>query len=120
MSKTIYCLGCGFRPNDLGEYIVASEDYSCTPEEYVNSVVGYICSRRGKILNIEIKGAQRMIAAEVPLSEMFGYATAFRSLSSGRANASMEFDKYQQVPKEIALKIIEEKKAKEKEKQEKG
>ena len=35
MSKTIYCLGCGFRPNDLGEYIVASEDYSCTPEEYV-------------------------------------------------------------------------------------
>jgi elongation factor G len=86
-----------------------------TPEEYLNSIVGYICSRRGKILNIEMKGQQKVICAEVPLSEMFGYATSVRSLSSGRANASMEFDKYQQVPKEIAQKIIEEKQAKEKE-----
>jgi elongation factor G len=71
--------------------------------------VGYICSHRGKILNIEVKGKQKLIQAEVPLSEMFGYATAFRSLSSGRANASMEFSKYLQVPQEIAQKIIEEK-----------
>jgi len=80
-----------------------------TPEEHVNGCVGYICSHRGKILNIDAKGKLKIIQAEVPLSEMFGYATAFRSLSSGRANASMEFSKYLQVPQEIALKVIEEK-----------
>jgi elongation factor G len=79
-----------------------------TPEEYLNSIIGYICSRRGKILNIDAKGRQKIISSEAPLSEMFGYATSFRSLSSGRANATMEFDKYVQVPKEIALKIVEE------------
>jgi len=81
-----------------------------TPEEYVNAVVGYLGSRRGKILNMESKGKQKIISAEVPLSEMFGYATALRSLSSGRCNASMEFLKYAQVPAEIAQKVIEEKK----------
>ncbi|MDD5596232.1 MAG: elongation factor G, partial [Candidatus Omnitrophica bacterium] len=83
-----------------------------TPEEYVNSVVGYICSKRGKILNMDTKGKQKIVTAEAPLSEMFGYATAFRSLSSGRANASMEFSKYQQVPQEIAAKIVAERKEK--------
>ena len=85
-----------------------------TPEEYVNSIVGYICSRRGKVLNMETKANRKIISASVPLSEMFGYATNIRSLSSGRANASMEFDKYLEVPGEIAQKIIEEKKKKEK------
>jgi elongation factor G len=80
-----------------------------TLEEYVNGCVGYICSHRGKIINIEVKGKQKVIQAEVPLSEMFGYASAFRSLSSGRANASMQFSKYLQVPQEIALKVVEEK-----------
>ena len=79
-----------------------------TPEEYVNGCVGYICSHRGKILNMDTKGKQKLISAEVPLSEMFGYATAFRSLSSGRANATMEFSKYLQVPQEITQKLIEE------------
>jgi elongation factor G len=85
-----------------------------TPEEYVNAIVGYICSRRGKILNMDAGRApqQKLISAEVPLGEMFGYATNIRSLSSGRANASMEFSKYLQVPKEVAQKIIEERKAK--------
>ncbi|MBN1913161.1 MAG: elongation factor G [Candidatus Omnitrophica bacterium] len=90
-----------------------------SPEEYVNAVVGYICSCRGKILNIEDKGKQKMVSAEAPLAEMFGYATNFRSLSSGRANASMEFSKYQQVPSEVAAKIIAEKKKKEEEEKEK-
>lgn len=81
-----------------------------TPEEFVNSIVGNICSRRGKIINMETKGKQKIVSAEVPLSEMFGYATTFRSLSSGRANVSMEFDKYVPVPAEIAQKIVEEKK----------
>ncbi|MFA4888935.1 MAG: elongation factor G [Candidatus Omnitrophota bacterium] len=87
-----------------------------TPEEYVNAVVGYICSCRGKILNMDTKGKQKIISAEAPLAEMFGYATNFRSLSSGRANATMEFSKYLQVPSEIAQKVIAEAKAK-KEKQ---
>ncbi|MBN2831637.1 MAG: elongation factor G [Candidatus Omnitrophica bacterium] len=87
-----------------------------TIEEYANACIGYICSRRGKILNAEPKGKQKIISAEAPLSEMFGYATAFRSLSSGRANATMEFSKYLQVPQEITQKLIEEKqKQKEKE-----
>lgn len=80
------------------------------PEEYVNSVVGYICSCRGKILGMDTKGKQKIITAEVPLSEMFGYTTNLRSLSSGRANASMHFEKYMQVPNEITAKILEEKK----------
>ncbi|MFH1269816.1 MAG: elongation factor G [Candidatus Omnitrophota bacterium] len=83
-----------------------------TPEEYLNSIVGYICSCRGKILVMDTKGKQKVISAEAPLSEMFGYATNFRSLSSGRANASMEFAKYMQVPAEIAQKIIAEKEKK--------
>ena len=88
-----------------------------TPEEYVNSIVGYICSRRGKILNMETKGKQKIISAEVPLAEMFGYATNIRSLSSGRASASMEFSKYLQVPAEIAQKIIAEKNEKKQDKE---
>ncbi|MDP2044399.1 MAG: elongation factor G [Candidatus Omnitrophota bacterium] len=80
-----------------------------TPEEYLNGCVGYICSHRGKILNIDAKANQKVISAEAPLAEMFGYATNFRSLSSGRANANMEFDKYLQVPGEIAQKILQEK-----------
>ncbi|HOU35986.1 MAG TPA: elongation factor G [Candidatus Omnitrophota bacterium] len=79
------------------------------PEEYVNAIIGNICSRRGKVLGMETKGSQKIVSAEVPLSEMFGYTSAFRSISSGRANASMEFRKYIEVPAEIAKKIIEEK-----------
>lgn len=81
-----------------------------TPEEHVNGIVGYICSHRGKILNMDTKGKQKIISAEVPLAEMFGYTTAFRSLSSGRANGSMEFKHYAQAPKEVAEKILLEKK----------
>jgi len=83
-----------------------------TPDEFVGSVVGDICSRRGKILGMEMKGKQQIVSAEVPLSEMFGYATALRSLSSGRATYSMHFERYTQVPYEIAEKIVEESKEK--------
>ena len=84
-----------------------------SPEEYVNSVIGYICSRRGKVLNMETKAKNKIVIAEVPLAEMFGYATNLRSLTSGRATGSMEFKYYLQVPKELAEKIIVEKKQKE-------
>ena len=83
-----------------------------TPEEYVNSIVGYICSKRGQILGMKAKGKQKIISAEAPLAEMFGYATTFRSLTSGHVSATMEFRRYEQVPKEITAKIIEENKQK--------
>ena len=85
-----------------------------TPDEYLNSIVGYICSKRGKILNVDTKAKQKVISAEVPLAEMFGYTTNLRSLSSGRANASMEFSKYLQVPADLAAKVIADKKEREK------
>ena len=87
-----------------------------TPEEYASNIVGYICSRRGKILGMDMKGNQKVIMAQAPLSEMFGYATNLRSLSSGRANCSMHFEKYVQVPREIAEKVIEEKQQRDSEK----
>ena len=79
-----------------------------TPEEYLNAIIGNVCSRRGKILGMETERGQKIVKAEAPLGEMFGYATTFRSLSSGRASASMEFSKYLPVPQEIAQKILEE------------
>jgi elongation factor G len=78
------------------------------PEENVGDVVGDICSRRGKVFGMEIKGKQQIVTAEAPLSEMFGYATALRSLTSGRATYSMHFEKYTQVPYELAEKLTEE------------
>jgi len=78
------------------------------PDEYVSNIVGNICARRGKIINIESKGNIKIISAEAPLAEMFGYATTFRSLSSGRAQAMMKFKNYTVVPPEIAEKIISE------------
>jgi elongation factor G len=89
-----------------------------TPEEYLSSIVGYICSKRGKIINIEDKSNQKLVISEAPLSEMFGYSQIFRSLSSGRATFAMEFSKYEPLPVNLAEKIVEEKK-KEKEAQNK-
>ncbi len=110
-------IGC-FKQTFLRAQPVLLEPYMLlevtTPEEYVNAVVGYICSCRGKILGMDTKGKQKIINSEVPLAEMFGYTTNLRSLSSGRANASMHFNKYMQVPSEITAKILEEKKKKEK------
>lgn len=88
------------------------------PEEYTSSIVGYICSKRGKIVNIDSKSNQKLIIAEAPLSEMFGYSQIFRSLSSGRATFSLEFSHYETVPQELAEKIVAEKK-KEREEQNK-
>jgi len=79
-----------------------------TPEESANTIVGYICSKRGRVLNIDFKNNQKIIDAEAPLAEMFGYVTNLRSLSSGRASGTMEFKKYLPVPQEIAAKILEE------------
>ncbi|MDD5065953.1 MAG: elongation factor G, partial [bacterium] len=71
-------------------------------------IVGNLCSRRGKVIGMEAKAGFQIIEAEAPLAEMFGYTTALRSLSSGRATYTMHFEKYVEVPFQITEKIIEE------------
>ncbi len=77
-----------------------------TPEEYMGDVMGDLNSRRGKIQSMEKRGNAQVIRAEVPLSEMFGYATALRSKTQGRATYTMQFSHYEDVPKGIADTII--------------
>ena len=77
-----------------------------TPEEYMGDVMGDLNSRRGIVLGMDDSPAGRNISAEVPLSEMFGYATDLRSATQGRASYSMEFSKYSEVPANIADAII--------------
>ena len=76
-----------------------------TPEEYMGSVNGDLSSRRGLIYEMEDSPSGKVIRAEVPLSEMFGYATALRSATQGRANYTMEFKKYAPVPENIATAV---------------
>ena len=79
-----------------------------TPEEYVGSVIGDLNRRRGLPKNQEVRtGGAVAIKADVPLSEMFGYVTQLRTITSGRASSTMEFSHYNQVPKNIAEEIIE-------------
>jgi elongation factor G len=78
-----------------------------TPDEYQGDLIGDITRRRGMILNIEAKQGQTIVNAQVPLAEMFGYATAIRSLSKGRASYSMEPLTFEQVPNSIAEKILD-------------
>ncbi len=76
------------------------------PEEYMGDVMGDINRRRGLVQGMEDTPAGKAVRAEVPLKEMFGYATDLRSLTQGRATFSMEFMKYVQVPSSIADEII--------------
>ena len=76
------------------------------PDEYLGSVMGDITSRRGRPLGQESRGNVLRIDAMVPLAEMFGYATSLRSNTQGRGNFSMEFDHYEEVPRNIAEEII--------------
>ncbi len=77
-----------------------------TPEEYSGDVIGDLNRRRGQITGMEENAGGKAIAADVPLSEMFGYATTVRSMSQGRATFTMEFSKYVEVPPNIAETII--------------
>ena len=72
-----------------------------TPEEYMGDVMGDLNSRRGRIMGMEEKAGKQIITAEVPLGDMFGYATELRSMSKGRAGYSMEFSCYREVPKNV-------------------
>jgi len=77
-----------------------------TPEDYSGDVIGDLNRRRGQITGMDEQPAGKVITAEVPLSEMFGYATTVRSMSQGRATFTMEFEKYVEVPSHIADGII--------------
>src|SRR3989344_1146523 len=77
-----------------------------TPEEFMGDVIGDLNSKRGQIREMSERGRAKVVDAEVPLAEMFGYATALRSMSQGQASYTMEFSHYAEVPKGIAEKLI--------------
>lgn len=77
------------------------------PKEYLGEVIGDLNARRGKIESIEVKGETQIVNAKVPLAELFGYATVLRSLTQGRANYTMQFSHYQEVPANIMKEMIE-------------
>lgn len=77
-----------------------------SPEQYVGDVIGDLNSRRGRIEGMELKGDIRSVRALVPLSELFGYATDLRSKTQGRANYTMQFKQYEEVPKRIGEEIV--------------
>ena len=81
------------------------------PEEYMGDVIGDINSRRGRIEGMEDIPSGKQVNAFVPLSEMFGYSTDLRSRTQGRGNYSMFFEKYEQVPKSVQEKVLNDKKA---------
>jgi elongation factor G len=78
-----------------------------TPEDYLGDVMGNLSSRRGRIESMSQVGNAQVLKALVPLSEMFGYATDLRSMSQGRADFTMQFDRYEEVPASIATQITE-------------
>ena len=83
-----------------------------TPEEYMGDVMGDLSTRRGIVQGMDDDGlGGKKIRAEVPLSEMFGYATSLRSLTQGRATYSMEFKHYAEAPRQVAEKVIENRKS---------
>jgi len=77
-----------------------------TPEEYMGAIVGDLNSRRGRILSMEARGSSQVIRANVPLGQMFGYATEMRSMTQGRATYTMQFARYEEVPASIAEEIM--------------
>ena len=76
------------------------------PEEYMGTIIGDLNSRRGRIEGMEMVGGVQAISATVPLCTMFGYATAMRGSTQGRANFSMEFKQYEEAPRSVSEEII--------------
>lgn len=81
-----------------------------TPEDFMGNVMGDLSGRRGIVLGMDDVAGMKVIRAEVPLAEMFGYATQLRSLTQGRATYSMEFKHYSEAPKSVAEAVISNKK----------
>ena len=78
-----------------------------TPEEFLGDVIGDLSRRRGKVQGQEPRGNALAVQAFVPLGEMFGYATDLRSSTQGRATYTMQFERYEEVPANIAEEIVE-------------
>ena len=76
-----------------------------TPEDYMGDVIGDLNSRRGQVVGTENRGVVTVINAMVPLANMFGYVNNLRSMSQGRAQYTMEFDHYEQVPQAVAEEV---------------
>ncbi len=76
------------------------------PDEYMGDVIGDLNSRRGHIAGMEPRGGAQVIRAQVPLAEMFGYATDLRSMTQGRATYTMQFSHYAEVPASVAQEIV--------------
>ncbi|HFS67859.1 MAG TPA: elongation factor G, partial [Flavobacteriia bacterium] len=77
-----------------------------TPEEYMGDIVGDLNRRRGQVNDMSDRNGAKIIKAMVPLANMFGYVTTLRTLSSGRATSTMEFDHYEETPSNIAEEVI--------------
>ena len=77
-----------------------------TPPESVGEILGDLNARRGNVLDMDMRGDLQIVHARVPMAEMFGYATAIRSLTKGRASYSMEPDQFELVPKNIREEIL--------------
>jgi elongation factor G len=77
-----------------------------TPDDYMGDVIGDLASRRGKVEGVEQRGSSQVIRAQVPLAEMFGYATDLRSRTQGRATYTMQFCSYQDVPESVSREIV--------------
>jgi elongation factor G len=78
-----------------------------TPQEFVGDVIGDLSRRRGRVEGQQPLGNAVAVQASVPLAEMFGYATDVRSMTQGRATYSMQFDRYEEVPTNVAEEIVE-------------
>ena len=78
-----------------------------TPEDFMGDIIADLNRRRGQVESMDSRVGARVITAKVPLAEQFGYVTVLRTLSSGRASSSMEFDHYAEVPKNIAREVVE-------------
>ena len=77
-----------------------------TPEEFMGDVIGDLNARRGRIQGMEPRAGVQVVRAMVPLAQMFGYATDLRSKTQGRAQYTMQFDHYEEVPRNIAEEIV--------------
>jgi len=79
------------------------------PEEYSGGITGFLCSKRGRIVGMDMQGNAQLIRAMVPLANMFGFASELRNMTQGRGNFSMQFEHYEAVPFSIAEEVIEKK-----------
>ena len=77
-----------------------------TPDDYLGDVMGDLSARRGRVEGLEQRSNAQVVRAHVPLAKMFGYATDVRSTTQGRATFTMQFDRYEEVPQDVASEIV--------------